>query len=67
MMDKDTLISFRKITKQYIDTLKQQYPDVKKVLDSQEAFLKEYEVWRNARSGATPWPYKTYISGRTTE
>ncbi|MDY0093124.1 MAG: TRAP transporter substrate-binding protein DctP [Candidatus Vecturithrix sp.] len=67
IMDQDTLISFRKITKQYLDGLKQKYPDVKKVLDSQEAFLKEYAVWRNARSGVAPWPYETYISGRTTE
>ncbi len=67
MMDKETLIEFRKTTKRYIDTLKEQYPDVKKVMDSQEAFIKEYEVWRKARSGVTPWSYDTYISGRTTE
>ncbi|MBW1636946.1 MAG: TRAP transporter substrate-binding protein DctP, partial [Deltaproteobacteria bacterium] len=65
--DKDTLISFRKTTKKYLDSLKEKYPDVKKALDSQEAFIKEYAVWRKARSGVTPWPYETYISGQITE
>jgi len=66
-MDKDTLIQFRKVAKKYLDSVKEKYPDVKKALDSQEAFLKEYAIWRDARSGATPWPYETYISGRITE
>ena len=66
-MDKDTLIEFRKTTKQYLDALKEKYPDVKKVLDSQEAFLESFTDWRDARSGATPWPYEIYITGRTTE
>jgi len=67
MMDKETLIEFRKVAKTYLDSVKEKYPDVKKVLDSQEAFLEEYAVWRRARSGATPWPYETYISGQITE
>ncbi len=67
MMDEETRIAFRKTTKEYLDSLKEKHPDVKKALESQEAFVKEYEVWRNARSGVTPWDYETYISGRTTE
>lgn len=66
-MDIETLIEFRKTTKTYLDGVKEKYPDVKKALDSQEAFLEEYSVWREARSGATPWPYETYISGKITE
>ncbi len=66
-MNKKTLIEFRKTTKKYIDSLEQKYPDVKKVMESQKAFTKEYADWRNARSGVAPWPYKTYIGGRTTE
>ena len=66
-MDKETLIEFRKTTKTYLDKVKAKYPDVKKVLDSQEAFLKEYAPWREARGGATPWPYETYISGKINE
>ena len=66
-MDPDTLIGFRKYTKTYLDGVKAKYPEVKKVLDSQEAFLKDFADWRDARSGATPWPYETYISGKITE
>lgn len=66
-MDKDTLIEFRKVTKNYLDGVKEKFPDVKKALDSQESFIQEYSVWREARSGATPWPYETYISGKITE
>ena len=66
-MDKETLIAFRKTTKEYLDSVKAKHPDVKKALDSQEAFIKEYAVWRDVRSGATPWPFETYISGRITE
>ncbi len=66
-MDKETLIEFRKVAKTYLDSVKAKYPDVKKALDSQEAFIEEYAVWRDARSGATPWPYETYISGKITE
>lgn len=66
-MDKETIIEFRKFTKTYVDSLKAKYPDVKKIVDSQEAFLSSYADWRDARSGATPWPYEEYISGKTTE
>ena len=64
---KETLIEFRKITKTYLDKVKQKYPDVKKILDSQEEFKKDYAVWRKAKSGVTPWPYETYINGQITE
>ncbi len=66
-MDKETLIEFRKVAKTYLDEVKAKNPDVKKALDSQEDFIQEYSVWREARSGATPWPYETYISGQITE
>ena len=66
-MDKETIIQFRKTTKKYLDGLKAKYPDVKKVLDSQEEFIKSFADWREARSGVTPWPYETFISGKTTE
>jgi TRAP-type mannitol/chloroaromatic compound transport system substrate-binding protein len=48
-------------------SLKAKYPDVKKVMDSQEAFLADFADWRDARSGVTPWPYETFVGGRTTE
>ncbi len=66
-MDEATRIEFRKTTKTYIDSLKAKYPDVKKVMDSQEAFTKDYADWRKVRGGAAAWPYETYISGQTYE
>lgn len=62
-MDKATLIQFRKTTHEYLESLKVKYPDVKKVLDSQDAFKKDYEIWRKAKSGVAPWSYETYIDG----
>lgn len=66
-LEPETLIEFRKTTKAYLDELKTRHADVKTVLESQEAFIKDYAEWRDARSGVTPWPYETYISGKTTE
>lgn len=66
-MDKATRIEFRKTTKKYLESLKAKYPEVKKVLESQEAFTKDYADWREARGGVAPWPYETYISGKTNE
>jgi len=66
-MDKEAIIGFRKTTKKYIDSLKEKYPDVKKVMDSQQAFIESFADWRDARSGVTPWPYETFIQGRITE
>lgn len=66
-MDKKTLIAFRKQTKKYLDSVKRKHPEVNKVLSSQEAFIKEYSVWREARGGATPWPYEKYIKGQIYE
>ncbi len=66
-MDEATRISFRKTTKLYLDSLKEKYPDVKRVLDSQEAFIADYADWRKARGGVAPWPYETYIDGQTFE
>ncbi len=66
-MDEATRIEFRKTTKKYIDSVKAKYPDVKKVMDSQEAFTEDYADWRKARGGVAPWPYETYINGQTYE
>ena len=66
-MDTETLVAFRKVTKEYLEGVKAKYPDVKKVLDSQEAFLESFADWRDARGGASAWPYEIYITGRTLE
>jgi TRAP-type mannitol/chloroaromatic compound transport system substrate-binding protein len=62
-MDDDTLNSFAKRTHEYLDGLKKKYPDVKKTLDSQEQFKKDFAQWREIRGGVAPWPYDTYVSG----
>ena len=62
-MDDETLNSFAKRTHEYLEDLKKKYPDVKKTLDSQEQFKKDFAEWRSIRSGVAPWPYDMYISG----
>ena len=64
MLDKETIIEFAKTTKKYLDDLKTKYPDVKKVLNSQEKFKKEFARWREIRGGVAPWPYETFIEGK---
>jgi TRAP-type mannitol/chloroaromatic compound transport system substrate-binding protein len=66
-MDQATMIEFRKTTKTYLDGLKTKFPDVKKALDSQEAFVQDYAEWREIRGGVAPWPYETYVGGKTME
>jgi len=65
-MDDDTLNSFAKASHDYIEGLKVKYPDVKKVMDSQDEFKKDFADWRMERSGVAPWPYEQYISGEQT-
>jgi TRAP-type mannitol/chloroaromatic compound transport system substrate-binding protein len=66
-MDKDTLIQFRKTTHDYVEDLKAKYPDVKKVVDSQQEFVKSFAPWREARGNVAPWPYEEYIKGNTAQ
>ncbi len=66
-MEKDTIIAFKKTTQAHLDNLKAKYPDVKKVLNSQDALIDDFADWREIRSGVTPWPYKTFIGGKTNE
>jgi len=62
-MDDKTLSTFAKTTKAYLETLKAKNPDVKKTLESQEAFKKEFSEWRKQRGRVTPWPIDDYING----
>ncbi len=62
-MDDATLNEFAKTTHKYLEELKAKYPDVKKVLNSQEEFKKAYSPWREMRGRVTPWPYEKYVSG----
>jgi len=63
-MDDESITSFAKRTKEYLDELKAKYPDVKKTLDSQEQFKKDFADWREIRSGLTPWPIDDFIAGK---
>jgi TRAP-type mannitol/chloroaromatic compound transport system substrate-binding protein len=63
-MDQATRIEFRKQTQKYLEQLKAKYPDVKKILNSQEQFLKDFAFWRELRGGVSPWPYEDYVEGK---
>ena len=63
-MDDESITTFAKQTKEYLDELKGKYPNVKVTLDSQEQFKKDFAEWREIRSGLTPWPIDDYISGK---
>jgi TRAP-type mannitol/chloroaromatic compound transport system substrate-binding protein len=62
-MDDATIIEFAKSTKKYLDDLSAKNADVKKVLDSQEQFKKDFAPWRKMRGGVSPWPYDQFIKG----
>jgi TRAP-type mannitol/chloroaromatic compound transport system substrate-binding protein len=63
-MDKETRSEFAKITKAHLDELKAKFPDVKKVLDSQEQLKEDFATWREQRGGVAPWPIDDYINGK---
>jgi TRAP-type mannitol/chloroaromatic compound transport system substrate-binding protein len=63
-MDDESITAFAKRTKEYLDEVKAKYPDVKKTLDSQEQFKKDFADWREIRSGLTPWPIDDFIAGK---
>lgn len=64
-MDKETLIEMRKETKNYLDNeVKKRSDFAKKVLNSQEKFIQEFDAWRKMRSGVNePIPYEEYMEG----
>jgi TRAP-type mannitol/chloroaromatic compound transport system substrate-binding protein len=66
-MDDEAITSFAKKTKEYLETVKAKYPDVKKTLDSQEQFKQDFAAWREIRGGLVPWPIDDYISGKRTQ
>lgn len=66
-MDDAAVIEFAKIANAYLEEKKAANPDVKKILDSQDALKKDFADWRDSRSGATPWPHETFIGGKLHE
>ena len=63
-MDKKAITEFAKASHKYLESLKAQYPDVKKVLDSQDEFKQDFAEWREQRGGIAPWPYEMFIEGK---
>ncbi len=63
-MDEDTINSFAKRTHEYLAELKAKYPDVKKVLDSQDQLKADFAEWREIRGGVAPWPYEMFVKGK---
>jgi TRAP-type mannitol/chloroaromatic compound transport system substrate-binding protein len=63
-MDDATISEFAKTTKKYLDELSAKNPDVKKVLESQEAYKKDFAQWRDLRGRVTPWPIDEVIKGK---
>lgn len=63
-MDPDTINEFAKVSHDYLEELKQKFPDVKKVLDSQDQFKADFADWREERSGVAPWPYEQFVKGK---
>ncbi len=63
-MDDATIVDFAKTSFKYLDDLSAKNPDVKKVLDSQEEFKKEFAQWRELRSKVAPWPKDMVMKGK---
>jgi TRAP-type mannitol/chloroaromatic compound transport system substrate-binding protein len=64
LMDDATIIEFAKVSKKFLDDLSAKNPDVKKVLDSQEQFKKDFVKWREMRGRVAPWPLEMVIQGK---
>ncbi len=63
-MDEATRTGLRKVSQEYLDSLKAKNAFLGKVLTSQENFQKYYAPWREAQGGVAPWPYEDYIKGK---
>lgn len=66
-MEDAAITAFAKQTQEYLKGLMEKHPDVKKVMESQEQFKKDFADWREIRSGVVPWPLDDYIAGKRTQ
>ena len=60
----ETINDFAKASHKYIEGLKAKFPDVKKVMDSQDKFKEDFAEWRAVRGGVAPWPHEMFIKGQ---
>ena len=63
-IDEETINKFATASHEYIESLKVKYPDVKKVMDSQDQFKADFADWREERGGIAPWPYEQFVKGK---
>ena len=63
-MDEAAITEFAKASHDYIEGLKAKYPDVKKVMDSQDQFKADFADWRKERGGIAPWPHEQFLKGQ---
>ena len=63
-MTDEAMNEFAKQSFKYMDELAAKNPDVKKMLESQEAFKNDYADWREMKSGVAPWPREMYLKGK---
>jgi TRAP-type mannitol/chloroaromatic compound transport system substrate-binding protein len=63
-MEDATIVDFAKTTFKYLDEVAAKNPDVKKVLDSQEEFKKQFAFWREMRGSVVPWPREMVLQGK---
>ncbi len=66
-VDDETLNEFRRVADTYIQELKDKYPSVKKIRESQENFIKYHAEWKEIRSGVAVWPSEKYLQERNTK
>ncbi len=63
-MDEKTINQFAQASHDYIQGLKAKFPDVKKVMDSQDLFKADFADWREERGGVVPWPHEMFVKGK---
>lgn len=65
-MDKETLIEFRKTTKEYMDSVKARFPDAKKILDSQDQLIEDMQPGARPAAAQLPGPMTPTSAARST-
>lgn len=66
-MDPEVINEFRKTTDTYLEELKEKFPDVKTMLNSQQATIKRHAEWKELRSGVSVWPAEKFFKKESTE
>lgn len=66
-MDPETRNEFRRMSETYIEELKAKYPNVKKIRESQERFIKNHGAWKELRGGVSVWSSEKYLQPAETK